>query len=80
MHFSVESKLTPFDIVERAVAFFGKGGIGLVTVKKDKESASFEGGGGFVTITVCPGDKTTVDLQTREWEYQVKDFIQEIKG
>ena len=39
----------------------------------------FEGGGGFVRVTASKREKRTgVELETREWDYQVKQFMQEI--
>jgi hypothetical protein len=38
---------------------------------------SFAGGGGYVTISVVEESKLrTVDIETREYEYQAKRFIQ----
>jgi hypothetical protein len=40
---------------------------------------SFAGGGGYVSVTVSAGEKkTTVELETREWDYQVQQFMREI--
>jgi hypothetical protein len=36
---------------------------------------SFEGGSGYVTVTVTAGDgKTKIDLVTQEWDFQVREF------
>jgi hypothetical protein len=36
---------------------------------------TFEGGGGFVMVTLCSEEEQTrVDLVTQEWDYQVKRF------
>jgi hypothetical protein len=41
--------------------------------------ATFEGGGGHVFVQVCEGGKgSEVDLETREWNYQVKQFMGKI--
>jgi hypothetical protein len=39
----------------------------------------FEGGGGHVLVTATEGDtKTKVELETREWDYQVEQFMNQI--
>ncbi len=80
MHLSVESSLSPSEILDKALAFFGKGGIGMAIVRKGSESVSFEGGGGFVMVSVVSGDTTTVELETREWENQVREFARGLKA
>jgi hypothetical protein len=40
---------------------------------------SFEGAGGYVAVSVVDDDKhRTVDVETREFEYQVKRFLEKI--
>jgi len=42
----------------------------------------FQGGGGHVAVTAClsksPGKKTTVELETREWDYAVRQFMAQV--
>jgi hypothetical protein len=66
-------------ILEKAAAFFGEDGLGLELVERDPCCASFKGGGGHVSLTVSEGERRTeVELETREWDYQVRQFINEI--
>ena len=76
MRYSVKAKLKPEEVIERAVKFFGQGGVGLEVTDRTESTVCFEGGGGHITIIVCPGDLTDVDLETREWDYQVKRFME----
>jgi hypothetical protein len=77
---NVKTKLKPEEVVKRALGFFGPGGYGLKVTEQSDTCASFEGGGGGIAVTTCTDDKeTSVDLETREWEYQVKDFAHRIK-
>ena len=78
--YSVETKLTPEQAIQKAVAFFGKGGLGLDvdTNERNPCCATFEGGGGHVRVTVAEGEKTTVELETREWDYDAKRFMRQI--
>lgn len=74
-----ESKLSPTKVLEKAIEFFGPGGVGLEVKEQDEGCARFEGGGGHVFVRVCKGEKgTEVELETREWDYQVKQFMRKI--
>ena len=77
--YSVETKLTPEEVIERAKAFFGAGTLGLDITDDSPCCANFVGGGGHVWVTASEEEKrTTVELETREWDYQVKEFMQRI--
>lgn len=72
-----ETKFAPDKVIDQAIEFFGKAGL---TLKQQTASAvSFEGGGGHVAITADPkGKGSDVDLETREWDYQVKEFMKKL--
>ena len=75
LNLEVKTKLKQEEVVNRAKTFFGKGGLGLDLSEENLQCLSFQGGGGYVTATLCSeGDKTRVDLVTQEWETQVKEF------
>ena len=77
--YGVETKLDPEKTLEQAVAFFGGGGLGLDVVEHSACCAFFEGGGGHVRVMVSGGEKkTAVELETREWDYDVKQFMRRI--
>jgi hypothetical protein len=77
---NVRTKLKPDEVVKKALGFFGPGGYGLKVTDQSDTCAYFEGGGGGIEVTTCTDDKgTSVDLETREWEYQVKEFAGKIK-
>jgi len=78
MRYAVKTNLKPDEVIERAIKFFGKGGVGLEVTERNARTVCLEGGGGHVTIIVCPGELTDVDLETREWDYQVKRFMENI--
>ena len=72
-----KTKLSPEKAIERAVAFFGPDGYGLEVKENMANHAFFVGGGGSVTITVKPEDKkTSVDIVSQEWDFQVHEFIE----
>jgi hypothetical protein len=74
-----ESKQSPAQVMKKALEFFGPGGLGLEIKEEGEGCASFEGGGGHVFVQVCEkGRGSEVDLETREWDYQVKQFVGKI--
>ena len=75
INYGKETKLKPDQVIEKAVQFFGPGGLGLQVEDQGAGCARFTGGGGYVYLSTCEGAKTTeVSLEAREWDYQVKDF------
>jgi hypothetical protein len=79
--YAVESDLKPEDVIGKAKGYFGDGGLGLDATERNPCCVYFEGGGGHVTVTASEGDgRTQVQLETREWDNQVKQFMHEIKS
>lgn len=76
MRYGVITHLTPEEVIERTIEFFEK--LGLEVTQRDEGSVCMEGGGGHVTLSVCGGDQTDVDILTEEWDRKVKEFIQNI--
>ncbi len=74
-----KTKLSPEEAIKRAVEFFGPGGYGLEVKNQSPGCTYFEGGGGGVNVIACAEEKrTSVELESREWDYQVKEFIRKI--
>jgi hypothetical protein len=74
--YGVETKLSPEEVIEKAKALFGEAGLGLEMAEKNPCCVTFTGGGGYVTVTASAKEKkTVVDLETREWDYDVKRFM-----
>ena len=79
--YSVKTKLSPDEVIRRANNFFGEDGLGLEAFERSFCCAYFEGGGGYVLVSVeSEGDKnkTDVELETREWDYDVQEFMRKI--
>jgi hypothetical protein len=75
----VKTKLSPEKTIEEAVSFFGPEGYGLEVKEQATDHAFFTGGGGSVTITVKQEEKkSAVDIVSREWDFQVQQFIDKI--
>ena len=77
---ATKTKLSPEEAIKRAVKFFGSGGYGLNVVEQSTDCASFKRGGGGGQVTACvEGKQTSVELESREWDFQVKEFIGKIR-
>ncbi len=74
---SKTTRLKPEAIIAKAEKFFGEKGEQLDPQDRNLCCITFEGGGGYVALTVVSeGKKTTVDIETREFEYQVQRFLE----
>ena len=77
--YSCRTKQNPEKAIQEAISFFGEGGLGLEIIEQSACCVSFEGGGGHVTVTANTQDKeTTLELETREWDYHVRQFMRKI--
>jgi len=76
MHYGISSDLPPEKVMDKAAEYFGK--LGLKVTDRQKDTLCMEGGGGYITLTVCGGKETDVDVITQEWNDQVKQFLQRI--
>jgi hypothetical protein len=78
-HYGVRTKLSPEGAVDKAVSYFGEEGLGLEITDRGERCVNFKGGGGHVDIVTCRDKgKTEVDIDTREWDIQVKSFMRQI--
>ena len=76
LRMSKETKLSAEEIISLASDFFGEAGVGLEEKSRNTCCIIFEGGGGHVSVTIGEGDsKQSVGVETREWEYQAKEFL-----
>jgi len=76
INLEAKTKLTPEEVVNRLKKFFGKGGLGLELTEDAPQCLTFEGGGGYVTATLCLEEgKTRINLVAQEWDRQVKEFV-----
>jgi hypothetical protein len=75
MRYEVMTRLTPEEVIEDALAYFGPGSTGLEVTSRTARGVVLQGGGGYVAIQAQPGARTTVDIETREWDYPVQQFM-----
>jgi hypothetical protein len=79
LRMEAHSKLPAERVGEKLKSFFGDGGLGLELIEDSPGCLTFQGGGGYVTATLCTeGHKTRIDLVTQEWDYDVKKFVSEL--
>jgi hypothetical protein len=74
MRYEVQTFMTPQEVMQAAISFFGVG-LELELQGQGPDSLHFVGGGGHVTIGIKDGDPVTVELETREWDAQVEEFM-----
>lgn len=73
---TAKTKMSPEEAVKKAIEFFGPQGLGMKVKDQQATCASFEGEAGSVSVVACTeGKRTSVDLESREWENQVKEFV-----
>jgi hypothetical protein len=79
MRYAVITPLTPREALEQALADFGPGGLGLQITSQTNLSLGFQGGGGYIVVLAEPGAKTTLELETREWDHAVQRFMARVQ-
>ncbi len=77
--YSMDSRLNPERVMRKATAFFGAEGLGLDMIILNCGCLYFEGEGGHVMVAANEGeDGSTVDLGTRGWDFQVREFLRTV--
>ena len=77
LRISRHSRHTPAQALERAVDYFGEKGEGLALSGRNPCCASFEGAGGYVTVTAAAAPKgCEVGVVTGEFEHQARRFLE----
>jgi hypothetical protein len=78
MRYEITTTLALQEALEQASAHFGPGGEGLDITSRNECSIVFQGGGGYVAISAQAGEKTTLELETREWDRAVRQFMRQV--
>jgi len=79
IHITKETTHSADEVVRRASDFFGSQGLGLEEKEHNSCCITFEGGGGYVSVTVVEAEgKRDVDIECREWDYQAKEFLETV--
>ena len=75
-----QTRLASEEVMVRASKFFGQGGEGLEETERNPCCISFEGGGGYVSISIYDEEKhRMVEVESREYEYQAKRFLETLR-
>jgi hypothetical protein len=77
MRYEVQTYMTPEEVIETAIGFFGVD-LALELQSHAFGALHFVGGGGHVTLTLKDEDPVTAELETREWDVQVEEFMARI--
>lgn len=79
MRYEVRTLRETADILARAITHFGPQGAGLRVASQTMLGVVFEGGGGYVAVVVHSDvEEAVVELETREWDFPVRQFMQQI--
>jgi len=78
MRYMVKTSLTSQEAMEKAHTFFGPGGKGLTITSQYKRALRLQGGSGYVALTVKADSPTLLELETRDYEQAVKQFIDQL--
>jgi hypothetical protein len=79
MRYQVTTPLTPREALGQALEDFGPSGLGLQLISHTNLSVVLLGGGGHIAVTAAPGAKTTLEIETREWDYGVQQFMARVQ-
>ena len=81
MRYEVTTTLSPQAAISYAKDYFGPQGLGLEAIDEQETSVTLTGGGGHVSVIACGDEKKTIlELETREWDYPVRQFMQEVSS
>ena len=74
------NKLTSKEAVDKAVEYFGAGGLGMEMTERADCCVHFLGAGGHVRVTTSeqPDGKIEVEVESKEWDYDAKKFLEQI--
>ena len=75
-----ETKKQRQDVLNTAKSYFGPEGEGLENTSEEECCVTFEGGGGHVSVRYIDTDsgKSKVEVESREFEYQAKEFLKKL--
>jgi len=77
IHISKRTQHKPEEIMKEAVEYFTKK-VGLKLTDLSACCAYFEGGGGHVKVSLVTNNGANIEIESREWEYQAKEFLEKL--
>jgi hypothetical protein len=76
MIYGATTRLSPERALEKARDYFGK--MELALEEQSARHALFRNDSGYVQVTVSEGQGTELEIETRGFDQQVKQFLQRI--
>jgi hypothetical protein len=77
MRYETQTSLPPERAFAAADHFFRKE-FGCPPERLDGRELTYSGGGGHVTVRVLGELPTTLEIETTEWDYAVRGFIEQL--
>jgi hypothetical protein len=77
MRYETTTTLAPDAALAAAERFF-VGSFGLTVRLRGPQMLGLEGGGGHVAVSIVGEHPTTLDIETREWDTPVTEFIEDL--
>jgi hypothetical protein len=77
MRYETTTTLAPDATLAAAERFFA-GGFGLAVRLRSPQTLGLEGGGGHVVVGIVGEHPTTLEIETREWDTPVTEFIKDL--
>jgi hypothetical protein len=77
MRYETTTRLAPDAALAAAERFF-VGGFGLAVRLRGPQTLGLEGGGGHVAVSILSEHPTTLEIETREWDTPVTEFIKDL--
>jgi hypothetical protein len=78
-YYATETELPIEVVLRRAAAFFGPQGVGLEVARHSLHHLFLTGERGHISVMAGMGRTgTAVDVETRAWDPQVRDFLCQI--
>jgi hypothetical protein len=77
MRYETTTSLAPDAALAAAERFFA-GGFGLAVRLCGPQTLGLEGGGGHVAVSILGEHPTTLEIETREWDTPVTEFIEDL--
>jgi hypothetical protein len=77
MRYETTTTLASEAVLEAAEQFFG-GELGLTVRQRGSQVIGFEGAGGYVFVSLTGERPTTLELETREWDRQATQFMEQL--
>ena len=77
MRYETTTNLDSAEALAAAERFFA-GDYGIAARTRGPQMIAFEGGGGHVVISITTEQPTTLEIETREWDRAVVEFMDKL--